>query len=298
MLSRSHMIREKGFTLIEVFVAMIIAMIILGVVSESYLSGLATQRLESEALRVQESGRFAMDLIARSVRRAGFRNTYSSGPTSAQEFCSKTAVPGAHIAGVDDPATLSVDIEGTATVVNVSNSSDVLTLRGYGEDNAAGTAADGSVIDCLGNSIRRGELVEETLYVAPDATNGNEPALFCRSSMATGPQPLVAGVESMQILYGEDTDSDGVINRYVPFVDLAASGGVDNVFSVMVSIVVRSANPTMRIVEPRFEYTHFSGTDQEKSVTLPSATTTSATADKRLRRQFDSTISFRNFSQC
>lgn len=294
MLSRSHMIREKGFTLIEIFVAMIIAMIILGVVSESYLSGLATQRLESEALRVQESGRFAMDLISRSVRRAGFRNTYAPGATTAQEFCSTTTPPRAHIEGVDDPAT-PVSIQGTPTVV--INSSDVLTLRGYGEDNAAGTA-DGSVIDCLGNSISRGELVEETLYVAHDASNGNEPALFCRSSKESDPQPLVAGVESMQVLYGEDTDNDGVINRYVPFDSLTASGGVDNVFSVMVSIVVRSANPTTRIVEPRFEYTHFSGTDQEKTVTLPSATTTSATADKRLRRQFDSTISFRNFSQC
>lgn len=298
MLSRGHMIREQGFTLIEIFVAMIIAMIILGVVSESYLSGLATQRLESEALRVQESGRFAMDLISRNVRRAGFRNTYAPGATTAQEFCSTATPPRAHLDGVDDPATLSVVVDGTTTSVNISNFSDVLTLRGYGEDNADGTAADGSMIDCLGNSIRRGELVEETLYVAPDATNGNEPALFCRSSVATAPQPLVAGVESMQVLYGEDTDNDGVINRYVPFDSLNASGGVDNVFSVMVSIVVRSANPTTRIVEPRFEYTHFSGTDQEKTVTLPSATTTSATADKRLRRQFDSTISFRNFSQC
>lgn len=317
MLSRCHLIREKGFTLIEIFVAMIVAMIILGVVSESYLSGLATQRLQSEALRVQESGRFALDLISRSVRRAGYRNTYAAGGSAAREFCSATAGQGSPTDGSqDDPATIDVHVDGDSETVSILNASDVLVVRSYGEDNAAGTAADGSVIDCLGNSIRRGDLLEETLFVSqdpildPDNRNNGEPSLYCSvrlNGVEQNAQTMVSGVESMQILYGEDTPpggGDGVINRYVPYDSLSPApsagqpSGQDNVFSAMVSIVVRSASPTTRIVEPRFEYKHFEGTAQEKAVTLPTALTSKATADKRIRRQFDSTISFRNFSQC
>lgn len=316
MLSRGHLSYEKGFTLIEIFVAMIVAMIILGVVSESYLSGLATQRLQSEALRVQESGRFALDLISRSVRRAGYRNTYAAGGSTAREFCSATAGLGSPTDGSqDDPVTIDVQVDGGSETVSILNASDVLVVRSYGEDNPAGTAADGSVIDCLGNSIRRGDLLEETLFISQDPrleedeeknSNDGEPALYCSvqlNGVKKDAQTMVTGVESMQILYGEDTDDDGVTNRYVPSSNVS---NPDAVFSAMVSIVVRSANPTTRIVEPVFRFFHFNGTDddstwfspnesgtvsgQVKEVTLP--------ADKRIRRQFDSTISFRNFSQC
>jgi len=70
---------------------------------------------------------------------------------------------------------------------------------------------------------------------------------------------MVAGVESMQILYGEDTDGDGIVNHYVP-VQLLTN--LDNVISVKVSLIARSANavtissPTAKI------YYHFGSSNQ------------------------------------
>jgi type IV pilus assembly protein PilW len=291
--------RMQGFTLIEMMIAMIIAMIILAVVSGSYLNGLGTQRTQSELIRVQESARFAFDLISRSLRRSGYRNTYAAYPATynyadfPREFCSTATSPGAQFFGLNDPASIDPTASNlSGSSITIANASDVLLVRGYGEDNPTGTAADGGVIDCLGNSIRRGELVEEILYIAQDTTNNNEPALFCRSSKApTTPLPLVAGVESMQMLFGEDTDNDGVINRYVPFNSIT---NADNVFEVMVSIVVRSANSTKLLdVKHPFVFNQV-GT----IVTLPTATTTAATADNRVRREFTTTIAFRNYRQC
>lgn len=299
MLPRQSMKRMQGFTLIEMVIAMIIAMIILAVVSGSYLNGLGTQRTQSELIRVQESARFAFDLISRSIRRSGFRNTYAPFPVTynyagfPREFCSTSPTPGSQFFGLNNPASMDPTVSTlSGSSIVIANSSDVLQIKGFGEDNPTGTAADGGVIDCLGNTIRRGELVDEILYIAQDTTNNNEPALFCRSSKApTTPLPLVAGVESMQLLFGEDTDNDGIINRYVPISDVA---NADNVFEVMVSIVVRSANATKLLdVKHPFVFNQV-GT----IVTLPTATTTAATADNRVRREFTTTIAFRNYRQC
>jgi type IV pilus assembly protein PilW len=227
---------------------MTIGLIILMAVSGSYVNGLAMQRTHTDVSHLQESGRFAFELIARSVRHAGYRNTYAVVPDTAtgglpSEFCS-TGPTGSQLFGLNDAAAINpaaANLAGTA--VTVINGSDVLRVRYFGEDNDAGTAADGSVLDCLGNAVRRGGNasvpVEDTLYVAVDSTSdpaNPQPALFCRSSTAGGlGTPLIPGVESMQVLYGEDIDADGRVDRYLPY---SGVSNPDNVFNMMVSLVL------------------------------------------------------------
>ena len=92
-----------------------------------------------------------------------------------------------------------------------------------------------------GNPVAPNTLAEDTFFVAADANNNNEPTLFCYTSndATRGNVPLVAGVESMQLLYGDDIDNDGILNRYI-------RGGIgnvsapNNVRSVKLSIVART----------------------------------------------------------
>ena len=66
-------------------------------------------------------------------------------------------------------------------------------------------------------------------------TDGTEPALLRNG------QVLVPGIETMQILYGEDTDGDASVDAYV-----TADNVVDdsNIVSVQVSLLVRSEEET------------------------------------------------------
>lgn len=285
--------RSSGFSLIELLIAMAIGILVLFVISQSYLSGMFVHNQQSEELRVHESARFASELLARSIRRSGYRNTWAGYPSTynysgfPQDFCA-TSATGSQMAGKTGPSTIDPAAASmTGATVAIANASDVIRIRGYGEDNATGTAADGSVLDCLGNSIRRGQLVEETLYVANDNTNNNEPALYCRTSFSGGSSaPLVPGVERLKLLYGEDTDGDGVINRYVDFANLTPGTGPDNVREVMISMVVRSPDPVSR----QLTTTNRSFSQFESTFTAPS--------DNRLRRVFSTTVALRNFRQC
>ena len=300
---------SRGLSLVELMIAMTIGLIILMAVSTGYLSGLAMQRTHTDVSHLQESGRFAFELLARAARHAGYRNTYAVYPATAtggvpSEFCSTGAL-GSQILAVNDPATID---PGSATLtgatVTILNRSDVLRVRYFGEDNAAGTAADGSVLDCLGNAVRRGGNssvpVEDTLYVATDSTtdpSNPQPALYCRNSTTGGNgTPLIPGVESMQILYGEDIDADGRVDRYLPY---SLVSNPDNVYTVMVSLVLASPNAvaTTRLART---FNHF-GTDYAAGNTAPTGDTGSvyvAAADGKIRLQVSTSFGLRNFRQC
>ena len=307
---RIHGLRAmRGMSLIELMIAMTIGLIILMAVSSGYLSGLAMQRTHTDVSHLQESGRFAFDLLARAARHAGYRNTYAVYPGTAtggvpSEFCS-TGTLGSQILAANDPATINPSAANlTGTTVTVLNSSDVLRVRYFGEDNIAGTAADGSVLDCLGNAVRRGgdlsAPVEDTLYVATDSTSdpsNPEPALFCRNSTVGGVgTPLIPGVESMQILYGEDINADGRVDRYVPY---SLVSDPDNVFTLMVSLVLVTPNAVATTSVAR-TFNHF-GTDYAAGNTAPTGDAGSvyvATADGRIRLQVSTSFALRNFRQC
>lgn len=290
---------QSGLTLVELLVAMTIGLLVGLIVTQAYLSGVTTQRSQNDLTRLQESARFALSLLSREIRNAGFRNTYAAG-SSALEFCSTSAVPGSAFVGLNDPSTVDL---GNGVTATVANRSDSITVRYYGEDNASGTGADNVILDCLGNPVRRGVLVSETLYIAADPANGNEPTLYCSTRLngagAPTVTPMVPGVESLQLLYGDDTDLNGTVNRYVPYQTLVATSAPDSVNSVMVSFVVRSPTAVASTNNAQ-SFNHFGGTYAPSNVapTADPGSVFSAPQDRRIRLHFSSIVALRNFSRC
>ncbi len=70
---------QQGFSLIEVMVAMLIGIILLGGAISIFISNKAVYRLESELSRMQESGRFIIDMMSKEIRMAGFNGCASRG---------------------------------------------------------------------------------------------------------------------------------------------------------------------------------------------------------------------------
>lgn len=288
---------QDGLTLIEMMVAVTIGLLLMVGIAQVYLSSMSTQRTQNDVTLLNESARFTFDLMSRELRKAGFRNTWQQNSASISEFCPTDGpLPQSAYIGVNDAASISTssaDLSGTA--IAISNRSDVLKVRFYGET-SNGTEA---ITDCHGYPVAANQLVQETLYVAPDPANGNEPTLWCHTSNPApvtaahpGALPLVAGVESLQMLYGEDTDSDGIINRYVPW-QLVSK--VHKVSAVKVSAVVRGPN-ALALGTVRTSFAHFPGYDQAAN-SDDGAVFTPASND-RLRKQFTTEIAIRNFGYC
>lgn len=124
--------------------------------------------------------------------------------------------------------------------------------------------------DCLRNStVATGGLAVNTF----DVTTGS---LRCNG------QALIEGVDDLQVLFGEDTDGDGVANRIVPA--STASLQLRRVVFVQVNLLVASerddvldATQTMRL---------FGASD--------GAGANATYTDGRLRREFSTVVAIRN----
>ena len=280
--------RAKGFTLIELMVALAIGLLVTLVVLQAYLGGLGTQRAQTDAARAQESSRIAFDLLAHSLRQAGYKNPKAPG----LGFCDSTTQ---RLATINDPATISpIAANLVGSTVTIVNNSDAVKVRYFGEGLPVGPfTTDNSIRDCLGNPVAPNTLAEDTFFVAADANNNNEPTLFCYTTndATRGNVPLVAGVESMQILYGDDNDADGIVNRYIHGGSISLP---NNVRSVKLSIIARTpgASAVDRSAQTIDHFgTAYSGvvtTDPYRIFTAPTP------PDGRTRRHTSTTIALRN----
>ncbi|MFO7903298.1 MAG: prepilin-type N-terminal cleavage/methylation domain-containing protein [Pirellulaceae bacterium] len=64
----------KGFTLVELLVALALSAFLLGAIVLTYTSGNATSLDSAQLSRMQENVRFASDYLIRDIRNAGFRD--------------------------------------------------------------------------------------------------------------------------------------------------------------------------------------------------------------------------------
>lgn len=63
--------RQSGLTLVELMIAMLLGLVVLGAVYTVFLGNTNTYRTNEAVARIQESARFAFELMARDLREAG-----------------------------------------------------------------------------------------------------------------------------------------------------------------------------------------------------------------------------------
>lgn len=212
--------KQKGFSIIEVMVALLVATIMLAGVLKIFIHAKNSSLLESNFSEIQSNARFATTYLSRIIFLAGYRSPPVSG-----SFSSYTDV---------FPVSTTPFISGTNGTG--ANGSDTLTIRYQGSGNGTGTP-DGSITDCLNNAVDAGTMVTNVFSI----TNDNE--LQCESTVggSTTSAVLVSGVENMQVLFGEDVDGNGTVDRYVPS---SFSGlDTDRIISVRVNLLFRSTDP-------------------------------------------------------
>jgi type IV pilus assembly protein PilW len=301
MRTRHTASRARGFSLVELMVAVSIGLLLVLAMVSLYTSSRRTYSVTDEVARMQENARIAFTILDRQVRQVGYRRYDTDGI-----FSTNTATARPSGAGIATrPLTAQNDVAGDP------NTSDRITVRFFGSSREGANpavdryTADGSIVNCVGRAIATNEVNIETYFVA-NGSNG-EPGLRCRSEVfradnaTTTPNwtsdtidangvELVSGVESLQILYGDDMNADGAIDRYLKSDD-AARASLDDVTAVRLSVLMRTisnANDRPDTGTYRHFGTNYTATGDN------GATVTMTGGDKRLRRIFQTTITLRN----
>jgi len=245
-----------GFTMIEMMVAVLLGLILTTAFIQVLVNNQSGYQTQSEYVVLQENARFVEYFMNKSVHMAGYRT-----PPADNSY---TIYP-----GVDSVfSTTTPFLQGSNGASQAQ--SDTLTIRYQGN-------ADNTVTDCLNVAI--GANVTATNVIA--INSGNQ--LTCRSqnpSAATtdSTQVLLDGVESMQLLFGEDTDGDGSVDRFVTADNPNLQ--VSRVVCIKVGLLLRTTN-------------NLNTLSNTNTYNVLGATVT-PTTDRRLRQNFNFTIQLRN----
>jgi type IV pilus assembly protein PilW len=164
--------KQRGLSLVELMISMTIGLFLIAAIASLFVGSKQAYRTGDNLSRLQENGRFAIDLLGRNIRVAGYTQI-SFAPTA---FGSAVT-----------PTTFSGQALYNSGVAGIKTGSDSITVS-YDSPTDK---------DCLGAT-------PPTVGTVLRATNAfwinSSNQLMCTSNGATG--VVLDGVEDMQILYG------------------------------------------------------------------------------------------------
>jgi type IV pilus assembly protein PilW len=226
--------RQRGLTLVELMVAMVIGLVIVVASTAALLAARRGFTAVDASSQLRENTRFAVDILQRIVAQAGFEDVAGGHSSTRMSEAKPAALRGYDNAIVKTPDDLPNGVVsgsrtarcGSVTDTSCLNGSDVLMVRYWGVSTAAtpaaSAAADGSIINCAGVEEPSGTDRAYSIFHVKQGASG-EPSLFCTYLGVGGlwvDQPLVSGVEGLQVLYGRATNVDGVADQYVHAAEL------------------------------------------------------------------------------
>ncbi len=166
---------KKGFTLVELLIAMAITGIVAGAIFTAFQSQQKSYLIQDQVTEMQQNLRAAMDIMVRDIRMAG----YSQG------------TPGFGITDIrpmDKTYTMDVTITGNGAFEFTADFDDNGTLSGD-------------------------ETISYSIYDFPVLTGGNGINDLGRNS-GGGRQLVAENVEALGFAYAFDADGDGILDTY------------------------------------------------------------------------------------
>lgn len=195
--------RQTGFTMIELMVALLIGLFLMGGLMTLLQNNRKAFSSQSQLGQLQDSERLAMSMMTGVIQQSG----YFTDPTTNSP---STALPasGSFAAGQGLTGTTADTISARYT-----------------------TATGDGILNCKGTSNTSGA---NATYVNTFSVSGGQ--LVCTDETGTI-YPLVSGVTNLAVLYGVSTSAiGGNVDTYMTAAQVTAATAWNNVISVSVSL--------------------------------------------------------------
>lgn len=273
--------RQRGLSIIEVLVSMVIGLVVVGAVLLSYIASGQSNKLQAAYSQMNEDAQIGLLILSRDLQLAGYAQATGHDPLTFQfgRTYSGNAVFGCDTGFVaaNTTAAVACAAAGSSPAIEVVYEGDVT--------NTVPTSG-GLPSDCLGASLTQQTVGATSFYITRNryyVANSvlGRPELHCASNKAAATGgALVDNVEGMKIWYGEANPIDKrQIVRYV-----SAANVLDptfaNVVSVRVCLLMRSSEPVLTAEDP--------------STYLDCDSVTQNSADRFARRAYFTTTALRN----
>jgi type IV pilus assembly protein PilW len=256
--------RQRGHTLLELMIAMMLGLVVAGGAVSLYRSQRLAFTQAADAASMRDAGMTALTLIGQQVQMAGFT------PIDAPQSPDQPAV---------DPALFGCSAArpvGAGRMPNcepLASRSDGIVVRYVGDAVSTWPTTSGHATDCLGQGVGSAgtaELIVNRYYARISGSTG-EPELYCEGNGRAGVgQPLVEGIERLRFRYWLQGASTAVAANVI------AADQWSSVVAVDVCVLARGA-----LTPQRVRYTDCDGV-------------TVLAADRRARQAFWRRVAVRN----
>ena len=218
---------QVGLTLIEIMIALLIGVFLLGGIIQIFIGSKQTYRMQENLSRLQENGRFAMYSLDHDIRMTGYWGCHSGTNTDITGADNNTGVT-----GIIDEGTDSITLLGAFVLAPTTES--------------CGSSANATNSCCTTDPSLTANICPvanlANCFTAPSSTISYK---INNAVLQQGSNGLVEGIENMQILYGEDTDMNcatGTSVDYVPNYYVAANLVVNmcRVVSIRITLTART----------------------------------------------------------
>lgn len=193
--------RQKGLSLIELMVAMLIGMFLILGVTQIFISNQRAYLFQQGQMGNQENGRFALAILSQELLKAGYRSNLGAGIPADATLSGCTFPAGAAVVALSDT---SLCIQYQAT-----NKLDV-TCQGGVLANADKDSITSPYSAKTVPSTTRPKIVEKIAFVAGTGTDTG--AITCTSGTTT--QQLVSGVKDLRFEYGSGAADSKTVSTF------------------------------------------------------------------------------------
>jgi len=276
-------IKQRGFTLVEIFVSLGIGLALLAGVLSIFVGMKTTSKETSTSGELQENARFAISILSDDILKQDFWGDYTgtinstilqSVPGSPSTDCVGAGLNNATFPG---PVGNFRTLWGT-TVVSKSMmgciddaklQSDLIQLKRVISDPIAIPVAnkfylrtnlnDGAVFRGAGvapivNNSRTWEYQHHIYYIREESQGNNKVPVLMQGRLTNTMtfDPIIDGIEIIRFMYGVDNTGDGIVNGYISadnMTDALWNNADDtNVLAIKVYVVARSILPDHKYV--------------------------------------------------
>lgn len=276
--------KQAGFSLVEVTVALAIGLLVVGAVLATYLSSSQAQRMQGATAQMDEDAQIALRLLSSELMQAGYSAPTGMSESDPASFV-RAAVPSPLLECGSGPSASA----GPCASRPTNQTGAVALLVSYEATRNNTALADNSASDCLGSSLGSVRIVTNRYFLS---SASGLTSLQCLGSAlsATGAPiasaPLVSNIESLKFWYGQ-ASAVGIAAQPVRHVtadelDGDATTAFASVVSVRICVLARSSEPVL-------------GLDANVlSSYLDCDLKSQVSADRRLRRAYFTTVTLRN----
>jgi len=194
---------QRGRTLIELLIAMVLSLIIVGAVGVLYDVTSRTSRVSEQLGSAEERGRLAMFFLSEPIAMAGYGNINSSNPRFQAQTFMQPHLRGCTNGRFANPAAFDF------TCVPTALPGDALYVA-YQAQSVTSNAPQGTaaMADCIGQlAVEVDGVPVVTNAFSITLTGTNVPQLSCWGLGGGGTQGLVRNVEDFKVYFALDLDN-------------------------------------------------------------------------------------------